>query len=203
MIMIYLYFIIFYLYFYIFIYSYYIIVMSDSDSNKSNELPKSILQEKTDNKIKKKINPQVAKIRSENMKKALAKKKENYEAKNKLKVIEYNISDLINNNDLSSDEEIIEPKKKDKKIKELSPQKKIIEPELINEHQKSFNNNKLLMDNLMDNIMSNINNINKKVEKLYIMKKNKPPKQTQVFTKNNNGSSDDLLNAIRNKMLNN
>jgi hypothetical protein len=59
----------------------------------------------------------------------------------------------------------------------------------------------------MDNIMNNINNINKKVEKLYIMKKNKPPKPLPqpipIYTKNNNSSSDDLLNAIKNKMLNN
>lgn len=147
---------------------------------------KNIAQIKQEKKeLKKQIDPKLSKIRSENMKKALQKKKENFENKNKLKVIEYNISDLINNNE-SSEEENIVPIKKNK-IKELSP-----------------DNNKLSQEykNVMDNIMNNINTIQKRVEKLYIMKKNKPPKQTNNF-KNNNNSSDDLLNAIKNKMLNN
>jgi hypothetical protein len=81
-----------------------------------NEEPvKNIAQVKQDKKeLKKKVNPEVSKIRSENMKKALAKKKENFENKNKLKVVEYNISDLLNNNNESSEEEIVEPKHKKK-----------------------------------------------------------------------------------------
>lgn len=155
--------------------------MSDNE-----EEVKNIAQIKQEKKELKKINPEVSKIRSENMKKALAKKKENFEHKNKLKKIEYNISDLINNNE-SSDEEIIEVKKNKKDI-----------PVKIQEQTNEY---KILMDN----IMNNINNINKKVEKLYIMKKNKPPKQTpvQIPIYKNNNSSEDLLTAIKNKMLNN
>ena len=79
---------------------------------------------------------------------------------------------------------------------------------------------KILMENLKNNnstggasasdykiLMDSINNINKKVEKLYIMKKNKPVKQAAqpmpVYVNSKNEKSDDLLNAIRNKMLNN
>ncbi len=152
-----------------------------------NEEPvKNIAQVKQEKKeLKKKVNPEVSKIRSENMKKALAKKKENFENKNKLKVVEYNISDLLNNNE-SSDEEIVEPKHKKK-----------IDPTIDN-----LNNE---YKNVIDSINNNINSIQRRVEKLYIMKKNKPPKQTpaQIPLYRNNNSSEDLLNAIKNKMLNN
>lgn len=151
-----------------------------------NEEPvKNIAQVKQEKKELKKVNPEVSKIRSENMKKALAKKKENFENKNKLKVVEYNISDLLNNNE-SSEDEIVETKHKKK-----------IEPTIdtLNNEYKT----------VMDSIMNNMNSIQKRVEKLYIMKKNKPPKQTpvQIPLYRNNNSSEDLLNAIKNKMLNN
>ena len=154
--------------------------MSDSEDQV-----KSIAQEKQEKKLKKQINPEVSKIRSENMKKALAKKKENFENKNKLKVVEYNISDLLNNNE-SSEEEIIEPKHK-KKI------------------DTTIDNLNGEYKNVIDSINNNINSIQRRVEKLYIMKKNKPPKQApqQIPLYRNNNSSDDLLNAIKNKMLNN
>lgn len=157
-----------------------------------NEEPvKNIAQVKKDKKeLKKKINPEVSKIRSENMKKALAKKKENFENKNKLKVVEYNISDLLNNNNESSDEEVVEVKK----IKN-------------NQIQPTIDNLNNEYKTVLDSIMNNMNSIQKRVEKMYIMKKNKPPKplpqQIPIYTKNNNSSSDDLLNAIKNKMLNN
>lgn len=154
--------------------------MSDNE-----EIVKNIAQVKQDKKELKKINPEVSKIRSENMKKALAKKKENFENKNKLKVVEYNITDLLNNNE-SSEDEIVETKHKKK-----------IEPTIdtLNNEYKT----------VMDNIMNNMNSIQKRVEKLYIMKKNKPPKQipSQIPLYRNNNSSEDLLNAIKNKMLNN
>lgn len=105
-----------------------------------NEEPvKNIAQVKQEKKELKKVNPEVSKIRSENMKKALAKKKENFENKNKLKVVEYNISDLLNNNE-SSDEEIVETKHKKK-----------IEPTIdtLNNEYKT----------VMDSIMNNMNSI--------------------------------------------
>ena len=153
-----------------------------------NEEPvKNIAQVKQDKKeLKKKVNPEVSKIRSENMKKALAKKKENFENKNKLKVVEYNISDLLNNNE-SSDEEIVETKHKKK-----------IEPTNIDTLNNEYKT-------VMDSIMNNMNSIQKRVEKLYIMKKNKPAKiaPAPIPLYRNNNSSEDLLNAIKNKMLNN
>jgi hypothetical protein len=106
-----------------------------------NEEPvKNIAQVKQDKKeLKKKVNPEVSKIRSENMKKALAKKKENFENKNKLKVVEYNISDLLNNNE-SSDEEIVETKHKKK-----------IEPTNIDTLNNEY---KTVMDSIMNNMNS-------------------------------------------------
>jgi hypothetical protein len=53
------------------------------------------------------------------MKKAIAQKKKNFEDKNKLKLIEYNISELINNNEESDDEKIEDkPKNKNNKKEE-------------------------------------------------------------------------------------
>lgn len=154
-----------------------------------NEEPvKNIAQVKQDKKeLKKKVNPEVSKIRSLNMQKALAKKKENFENKNKLKVVEYNISDLLNNNE-SSEDEIVETKHK----KKIEP---TIDTLTLNNEYKT----------VIDSIMNNMNSIQKRVEKLYIMKKNKPLKQTpaQIPLYRNNNSSEDLLNAIKNKMLNN
>jgi len=156
--------------------------MSDSEV-------KSIAEVKKEKKLKKQLAPEALKNRQDNMKKALEAKKAKYEEKNKLKLVEYNINDLINNHNSSSEEE----KEKKPKIKrDKTPEKPIVS-------SASANDYKLLMDS--------INNINKKVEKLYIMKKNKPVKQTTqpmpVYVNSKNEKSDDLLNAIRNKMLNN
>lgn len=157
-----------------------------SDLENENEEIKTIAQIKQEKKDKKKIDPEVSKIRAENMKKALQKKKQNFEDKNKLKLIEYNISELINNNESDDDE---------KEEKKIIKKEKTINVDKINDDYK----------NMLDTINNTISNINKKVEKLYIMKKSKPIKQPQpvYINKENNSSSNDLLNAIKNKMLNN
>lgn len=156
-----------------------------SDIENEEEI-KNIATLKIEKKKLKQLNPEVSKIRSENMKKALEQKKKNFENKNNLKKIEYNISDLINTN-VSSDEEIIE--KKDKKKNNT-----IKNEEINNENYK----------NLLDTLNNTITNINKKVEKLYIMKKNKPKLNQPIYVnKDTNNNSNDLLNAIKNKMLNN
>jgi hypothetical protein len=118
--------------------------MSDSEV-------KSIAEVKKEKKLKKQLAPEALKNRQDNMKKALEAKKAKYEEKNKLKLVEYNINDLINNHNSSSEEE----KEKKPKIKrDKTPEKPIVS-------SASANDYKLLMDS--------INNINKKVEKLYIM----------------------------------
>lgn len=166
--------------------------MSDLENENGIEEIKTIAQIKQEKKDKKKIiNPEVSKVRSENMKKAIAQKKKNFEDKNKLKLIEYNISDLINNNESTDDEkEEIKVIKKENKIE--------VKEDKNNDNYK----------NMLDTINNTILNINKKVEKLYIMKKSKPIKQPQPVyinkeNNNNSGSTNDLLNAIKNKMLNN
>jgi hypothetical protein len=166
--------------------------MSDSEV-------KSIAEVKKEKKLKKQLAPEALKNRQDNMKKALEAKKAKFDEKNKLKLVEYNISDLINNNDSSSDEsEKILKLKKLKNRREETPEKENIKNNIITSGA-SASDYKLLMDS--------INNINKKVEKLYIMKKNKPVKQSTqpmpVYVNTKNEKSDDLLNAIRNKMLNN
>ena len=158
--------------------------MSDSEV-------KSIADIKKEKKLKKQLAPEALKNRQDNMRKALEAKKAKFEEKNKLKLVEYNISSLINDNQSSSDES--EKKLSLKKLKnkrELTPNKETNTDTISNDY-------KLLMDS--------INNINKKVEKLYIMKKNKPVKQQTmpIYVNTKNEKSDDLLNAIRNKMLNN
>jgi hypothetical protein len=161
--------------------------MSDSEV-------KSIAEVKKEKKLKKQLAPEALKNRQDNMKKALEAKKSQFEERNKLKLVEYNISSLINENQSSSDESEKNIKLKKPKIKrDETPEKENIK---INAGA-SANDYKLLMDS--------INNINKKVEKLYIMKKNKPVKQSAlpVYVNSKNDKSDDLLNAIRNKMLNN
>jgi len=158
--------------------------MSDSEV-------KSIAEIKNNKKLKKLLSPEALVSKQNNIKKALEAKAQKFEDRKKLKLVENNISNLINN-DISSSEDDehfkINLKKEKKKKNDITP-------------EKNNNNNdyKLLMDH--------ITNINKKVEKLYIMKKNKPLKTPQpsvpVYVNTKNDKSDDLLNAIRNKMLNN
>ena len=158
--------------------------MSDSDELKNIDMIKK------EKKLKKALSPEVIEIRRNNLKKARDVKDDLVKNKNKIKLLEHNISNFVNYNDSDSDENTIINLKK----------KKIIDKDIITPEKQTNNNDyKILMDSIY--------NINKKVEKLYIMKKNKPVKQpTQpmpVYVNTKNDKSDDLLNAIRNKMLNN
>lgn len=154
---------------------------------------KSIADIKKEKKLKKQLAPEVLETRKNNMKKAIQARKDKYEEKNKLKLIEYNINDLINNNDDSSIED--------------NEKKEILKKSINKNNDKQenpINNN--IVNNDYKVLLDHITNINKKVEKLYIMKKNKPIKQSQplpVYVNTKSDKSDDLLNAIRNKMLNN
>lgn len=161
----------------------------------SDTEPKSIANIKTEKKLKKVLSPEALLVRQNNAKKAREAREANVESKNKLKLVEYNISNLINGNDISSDEEI-EPIKKSSKVKSQNVFEEDKKKESVINNHDINNDYKVLLDH--------ITNINKKVEKLYIMKKNKPIKQTMPVYVNTKGegNSNDLLSAIRNKMLN-
>ena len=185
------------------------ITINDNEFKSINQ----IKEHKKKLKEKKPLEQHVIEIRKNNMLKALEKRKENYEKRNKLKVIEHNISELINHHNSSDDgepDDIIIPKTTQKPIKKLpttSPVTKIsneINDDVIYKKEKENNNDYKQMMDLMNNT---ITNINKKVEKLYTLKKYKQPKQMQQplqnSNSNNRSSTDNLLEAIKNKMLNN
>lgn len=138
---------------------------------------------------KRPVSEEVRLKRRENMLKALNKKKELYENKlknkNNINKISENINEILNNNNddnSSVSEEEIKPKKTKKQETNINP----------------YENDLKLM----------LNNINSKVEKLYIMKKTKnktkqPQQQPQPIFIEKNTKSNDLLESIRNKLLNN
>lgn len=157
------------------------------DSGDENNKLQTVAQIK-DKKNKNKLSKEVLDKRSQNMQKALIKRKELLEEKKKIQnnveLIKNNLHQLIND----SDEEDI---KENKKIEVV---------------QKVDNNNDY------NELKNMILNINKKVEKMYILKKNKVknninniPVQPVIIEnnkKNNNPVSTNLLNEMRNKMLN-
>lgn len=140
-------------------------------------------------RYKRPVSEEVRLKRRENMLKALNKKRELYEKKlqnkNNINKISENINEILNNNiddNSSVSEEEIKPKKTKKQETNINP----------------YENDLKLM----------LNNINSKVEKLYIMKKTKnktiqpQPQQQPIFIEKNT-KSNDLLESIRNKLLNN
>ncbi len=155
--------------------------MSDTEELKTIE------NIKKDKKIKKELPQEVIEVRRKNAEKAREARDKKVNDKNKIKVLERNITSLINNNDSDDDDSDIEirPKKEKKKEEVIEKRDEVKENEY-----------RLLLDH--------ITNINKKVEKLYIMKKNKPNKvQQQPIIINSKNEKEDLLTAFRNKMLNN
>ena len=142
-------------------------------------------------KQRKPLSEEAIKKRKENILKALSKKRELYEnrqkAKENINKISENINEIININhddNSSSSEEEIKPKKTRKQETNINP----------------YENELKLM----------LNKINDRVEKLYILKKNKkqqiqpqPQPQPQPIIIEKNTKSNDLLESIRNKLLNN
>lgn len=139
-------------------------------------------------RYKKPLNDEVRLKRRENMLKALAKKRSLYENKVKNKdninKISENINEILNNNiddNSSNSEQEIKPKKTKKQETNIN----------------TYENDLKLM----------LNNINNKVEKLYIMKKTKTkqpqPQPQPIILDNKNYKSNELLESIRNKLLNN
>jgi len=81
--------------------------MSDSDELKNIDMIKK------DKKLKKALSPEVIEIRRNNLKKARDVKDDLVKNKNKIKLLEHNISNFVNYNDSDSDENtIINLKKK-------------------------------------------------------------------------------------------
>ena len=160
--------------------------MSDSEDIKN------IKDIKNEKKLKKQLSPEALLVRQQNAQKARAARDAKVEQKNKVKLIESNISNLINQNISDDDEyEYVKPSKLTKEIK-------------IEEAKQSATNSNIPNDDYRL-LLDHLTNINKKVEKLYTMKKykNKDIKTVpQPVYINNKSTSDDLLAAIRNKMLN-
>lgn len=139
-------------------------------------------------KIKRELSPQSKEKRRANMFKALEQRRKIYENKKKTDLLNNNIQDLLNNHNIEDSEEKPKPIVKEKIIKQdITPEKKIIKN-----------------DNIYNELIMKLENINKKVDKMYYLKKNKPLKQqTPIIIDNNAALSkqNNLLEMIKNKML--
>ena len=126
-----------------------------------------------------------------NIQKAIAAKKKKYEDRKNLNKIESTIDDIIKSDSDSkswSEESIKHAHRAEHSYNKKS---KVVPHAKI---ERSYTPD-------IKALMEQMNNINKKVEKLYIMKKNKQPKP--IFVENNKSwNKDEVLNAIRNRMLN-
>lgn len=147
-------------------------------------------------KEKKQLSQETKDKRSANMAKAVAARKAKYEERQRLKVVENNLKDLLNDNDIEKnklDDDIIS--ELNTKLKPQLKKDKVEEVKVIDN-----NNNNELLD--MVKIM------NKRLDKLYTMKKmkiNQPKKEIQPIIIDNNKSENkqlSLLESIRNKMIN-
>lgn len=148
--------------------------MSDTESDKKINTLNEI-------KNKKKVRKETEKWKAakmNNIQKAISARKKKFEEKKKSNIIEKTVNDIINESSIESDLSYKWEKKEKKKDKSID-----------------YNNN----NNEIKNIYEQLNNINKKVEKLYIMKKNKNQKPIIIENKNNK-NKDEILNAIRTKM---
>lgn len=157
--------------------------MSDNDYNSDVEI-KTLSQIRKDKKEKKPLTEEATEKRRQNMYKALEARKSKYEnkqkEKNNINLIHNNIASLLKDDSESENE-----KKSYKSYKTNITDKKVV------------NND--------DELKTMISKINSRVEKLYIMKKNKPPKQQlqpQPIIISDNHKNMSVLDSIRNKMLN-
>jgi len=163
----------------------------------SDDEIKTIQQIKKEKKQRKELSPTTKEKRKLNMYKALEKRKELYENKKRTELLNSNIEDILKNDVLLTEDE---PKPI---IKEKNKKKDVDNDEEISEVKniKTVNKNN---DNIYNDLINKIENINKKVDKIYYLKKNKPPKQqTPIIIDNNAALSkqNNLLEMIKNKML--
>lgn len=181
------------------------------NNNNSDEDIKSIKEIK-ENKKKIKLSEETKITRSNNLQKARDQRKLNTTNNKTITNVENELKSLfnpnkhkdvylkdiinINNSDIDDEEE----------KKPLIIKKNIL-PEKNN---NDFNDDKL---NKIYEKLNQIDNINKRVEKLYIMKKNKPSKNNQPIIINNEHKKEennkivdknqDLINSLKNRMFNN
>jgi len=163
----------------------------------SDDEIKTIQQIKKEKKQRKELSPTSKEKLKLNMLKALDARKKIFENKKKTELLNSNIEELLNNDVLLTEEE---PKKI---IKEKTKKKDVNNDEDLNEVKniKIVNKNN---DNMYNELINKIENINKKVDKMYYLKKNKQPKQqTPIIIDNNAALSkqNNLLEMIKNKML--
>lgn len=140
--------------------------MSENENNTLHEIKK------------KKLSQKQLEAKKNNIKKALAKKKEINE--NNKKKFEFDKIKNELNLSSSSSSDISDDNKKDNKKINIVDNKN---------YEDQFNK-----------IFESMNSINKKVEKLYTMKKMK--KDKPIIIENSKNNKDEVLNAIRNKMMN-
>lgn len=163
----------------------------------SDDEIKTIQQIKKEKKQKKELSPTSKEKRKINMMKALQKRKELYENKKRTELLNSNIEDLLNNDILLTEDEpkqIIKEKNKKKDVDNDNEQSEVKNIKTINKNN----------DNVYNELINKIENINKKVDKMYYLKKNKQPKQqTPIIIDNNAALSkqNNLLEMIKNKML--
>ena len=148
---------------------------------------------------KKQLSEETKQKRRENLEKARNKKQEMKEnKKNKLVVHSDNISNLFNSeSDSSGNNDNDSTSSNDSDIKTLA--------ELKKKKNKKNNNNDEHFKKLNDSIAD----ITNKVNKLYTIKKMKvqqkkdiqPPQPIIINTDKNNNSNDQILNVLKNKLL--
>jgi hypothetical protein len=163
----------------------------------SDDEIKTIQQIKKDKKQRKELSPTSKEKRRLNMMKALSVRQSIYKNKKKTDLLNSNIEELLNNDVLLTEDEPKTIIKEKTKKKEDNNDKEISEVKLI----KTENKNN---DNIYNDLINKLDNINKKVDKMYYIKKNKPPKQqTPIIIDNNAALSkqNNLLEMIKNKML--
>jgi len=163
----------------------------------SDDEIKTIQQIKKEKKQRKELSPTSKEKRRLNMMKALSVRQSIYKNKKKTDLLNSNIEELLNNDVLLTEDEPKTIIKEKTKKKDDNNDKEISEIKLI----KTENKNN---DNIYNDLINKLDNINKKVDKMYYIKKNKPPKQqTPIIIDNNAALSkqNNLLEMIKNKML--
>ena len=163
----------------------------------SDDEIKTIQQIKKDKKQRKELSPTSKEKRRINMMKAQSVRQNIYKNKKKTELLNSNIEELLNNDVLLTEDEPKTIIKEKTKKKDDNNDKEISEVKLI----KTENKNN---DNIYNDLINKLDNINKKVDKMYYIKKNKQPKQQTPIIIDNSAllsKQNNLLEMMKNKML--
>jgi hypothetical protein len=153
-------------------------------------------------KEKKQLSQETKEKRSANMKIAQKRRQEIFKERQNLKLIETNLKDLILDDpkeDIKDNKDII-----DELNDKLKPQLK----KVIDEKNNNNSNNNNSNNNSNNDILEIVKIMNKRLDKLYTMKKmklNQPKKEIQpiiIDNKTSENKSTSLLESIRNRMIN-